>query len=148
MYVLETKKNKFKLQQKDALSNINGLLFGVKNKHYKISDQEIVSLIIYNKKLAHPIAKRQVEARYKKLIALLTELLVSDDDTGNCYNEALNQIEKFRQIIKNKYRDYLTKKELEEMGKQLALFQKEAKNRFLELQNALYINKGQRSSCK
>ena len=29
--------------------------------------------------------------------------------------EALNQIEKFRQIIKNKYRSFLTKKELEQM---------------------------------
>lgn len=66
------------------------------------------------------------------------ELLTSDDDTGESLREALNRIEKFRQEIKNKYRHFLKKKELEEMGKQLKLFQQEAQIRFIELQNAIY----------
>lgn len=148
MYTISQKKNKYKLQDKNALTHIEGFLFGTKNRSYKIAGQQVVSLTIYHKKLAHPIAKKQVDAKYKKLISLLTELLVSDDETGTCYREALNQIEKFRQIIKNKYRDYLNKKELEMMGKKLSMFQKEAKNRFMELQNSLSKSVGQRSSCK
>ena len=66
------------------------------------------------------------------------DLLTSDDDTGESLREALNRIEKFRQEIKNKYRHFLKRQELEEMGKQLKLFQKEAQVRFIELQNAIY----------
>lgn len=72
--------------------------------------------------------------KYRKLLALLTELLISDDDTGDTFREALNQIEKFRQEVKNKYRTYLTKKELEQMSKQLKVFQLEAQTRYIELQ--------------
>ncbi|MBR2246236.1 MAG: hypothetical protein IJ880_04290, partial [Bacilli bacterium] len=49
------------------------------------------------------------------------------------YMEALNQIERFRRQIKNKYRAFLTRKELEKMSKQLKLLQMEAKNRMLEI---------------
>lgn len=147
MYIMKKKKSKYKLQDKTELSKMTGFLFGSKNKSYKIAGEDVVSLTIYNKKLAHPIAKKQVDNKYKRIISLLTELLVSDDDTGECYKEALNQIEKFRQIIKNKYRNYLTKKELEVMGKNLAMFQKEAKNKFIELQNTL-SKSSKKSSCK
>lgn len=147
MYIIKETKNKYKFQDKKELSSINGLLFGVKNRSYKIAGQEVTSLMIYNKKLAYPIAKKQVHSKYTKLLSILTELLVSDDDSGETYKEALNQIEKFRQIIKNKYREYLTQKELELMGKNLAKFQKEAKNRFLELQNNL-SKASKKSSCK
>lgn len=147
MYVILEKKNKYKLKDKNFLNTINGFLFGSKNKGYKIAGEEVTSLTIYNKKLAHPIAKKQANHKYNRLLSLLTDLLVSDDDSGECYKEALNQIEKFRQIIKNRYRDYLTKKELEIMGKNLSMFQKEAKNRFMELQNTL-SKASKKSSCK
>ena len=74
--------------------------------------------------------------KYHKLIATLTELLVDDDDSGDSMREALNQIEKFRLEIKNKYRDYLKRKELELMSKQLVLLQKEANERLMEIRNS------------
>ncbi|MCI8347598.1 MAG: hypothetical protein HFJ12_06625 [Bacilli bacterium] len=147
MYIIRQKKNKYKLKDESQLNDMNGFLFGSKNKGYKIAGEEVTSLTIYNKKLASPIAKKQVDHKYGRLISLLTDLLVSDDDSGECYKEALNQIERFRQIIKNKYRDYLPKKELEVMGKNLSMFQKEAKNRFMELQNTL-SKSSRKSSCK
>ena len=70
------------------------------------------------------------------LINLLTDLLVSDDDSGDSYREALNQIEKFRMEIKNKYRRYLKKNELEKMSKQLMTLKKEATKKIIELQNS------------
>ena len=73
------------------------------------------------------------------MISFLTELLVTDDDNGDSYREALNQIEKFRLQIKNKYRDYLLSEELKLMAKQLGILQKEAKNQFVELQNSLMM---------
>lgn len=146
MYIIENKKNKYKLIDKKELKEIDGFPFG--RKSHKIAGQEIIGLVIYNKKLARPIVKKQVDKKYSKLILLLTDLLVSDDDSGESLVEALNQIEKFRQMIKNNYREYLTKKDLETMSKNLALIQKEAKNKVIELQNIFYEQNMTRSSCK
>lgn len=137
MYIITNKKNKYKLTDKNALDSINGFLFGGSRRVHKIKGQEISKLVIYNKKLAHPVVKKQVDKKYKKLIDMLTDLLISDDDTGRSQMQALNEIEKFRQIIKNKYREFLTKKDLEEMSKQLTIMQKTAKSKIVELQNFL-----------
>lgn len=145
MYVIENRKNKYKLIDKTEMKTIDGFPFG--NKSHKIAGQEIIKLVIYNKKLAYPIVKKQVDKKYKKLILLLTDLLVSDDDTGESLMEVLNQIEKFRQIIKNKYREYLTRKDLEVMSKNLTLIQKEAKNKIIEFQVSLNLENS-KSSCK
>ena len=41
----------------------------------------------------------------------------------------------FRQIVKNKYREFLNRKDLEEMSKKLTVMQKNAKSKIIELQN-------------
>lgn len=111
---------------------------GSAKKIYIIQKTKIKNIVVINSKLVHPLILKKVTKEYKKLISILMELLTSDDDTGESLQEALNRIEKFRQEIKNKYRHFLKKKELEEMGKQLKLFQKEAQIRFIELQNTFY----------
>lgn len=140
MYIIKNKKNKYKLTDKNALDSINGFLFGGSKRTYKIKGEEISKLIIYNKKLANPIVKKQVDKKYKKLIEMLTELLINDDDTGRNEMKALTEIEKFRQIVKNKYREFLTRKDLEEMSKKLTVMQKTAKSKIMELQNYLIEN--------
>ena len=111
-------------------------LMGVNNKTYKIKKYEVRNIKISNKKLANPLVTARVLKKYKELIIYLTELLVDDDDSGDTYREALNQIEKFRLEIKNKYRDFLLKKELEMMSKKLVILQKEANARLLEIHNS------------
>ncbi len=107
-------------------------------KIFLIEEERIKNIVIINTKLAYPLVEKKVKREYMRLITLLMDLLTSDDDTGESFKEALNRIEKFRQEIKNKYRHYLKRKELEEMGKQLKLFQKEASIRMMELQNLIY----------
>lgn len=117
---------------------IVGFPMGSPRKTFTISKTKVKNIIVLNNKLSHPIVAKKVSKEYQKLVSILMELLTSDDDTGESLREALNRIEKFRQEIKNKYRDFLKKKELEEMGNQLKVFQKEAQIRFVELQNAIY----------
>ena len=90
-----------------------------------------------SKKLAHPLIYKKVSKKYNRLIAILTELLISDDDSGESFREALNQIERFKVEIKSRYREYLKQKELEFMSKQLKALQKEATMRLYEL-NTFY----------
>ena len=111
-------------------------LMGTKNKAFKIAGNDVKNIKISNKRLANPLVTAKVLNKYKNLLYYLTELLTDDDDSGDSYREALNQIEKFRLIIKNKYRDFLKKKELEMMSKQLLILQKEANNKLLEIHNS------------
>lgn len=133
MYIVSKKfrlKKKFKI---NGISEIDGFPMGSKKKNFVIAGQDISDIKICSKKLAHPLVSDRVLKKYEKLISLLTKLLLSDDDTGESFNLILNEIEKFRQEIKNKYRYYLDKKELEYMAKQLMVIQKEAKNKYQEL---------------
>lgn len=144
--MFDIKKGKYNGKPLEEMT-LQGILFGVKDKIYVINKEKIINILIYNKDLGHSIAIKQVEKKWNKLISILPDLLVSDDEDGAGLREALNQIEKFRQIIKNKYRKYLYKKDLEKMSKRLLLFQKEAQNRLIELQNSKIFS-SYKSSCK
>lgn len=134
MYTVIAKKNMSKkLVDKNELIEFDGFLMASKNKTFKIGDTEVREIKVINKKLANPLAAKKVFKQYDKLIVLLTELMVDDDDSGDSLREALNQIEKFRLQIKNRYREYLEQKELLKMSKQLKLLQQEASKRLLEM---------------
>lgn len=148
MYSVDNKKkNKNKLVDKTELIELDGFMMGSKNKTYKIDGNEVKDIKVVDTKLATALVSKQVSKKYEKLINYLTELLVDDDDSGDTYREALNQIEKFRQEIKNKYRKYLKQKELEMMSKKLVILQKEANKRLFEVQDNIfrYENENRRS---
>lgn len=135
MYTINnTKKEKITL--KEELMNIDGFLMASKRKVFKINGAEIREIKVVNKKFANPLVYKKVLQKYNMLINILTDLLVSDDDSGDSYREVLNQIEKFRIEIKNKYRKYLKKNELEKMSKQLMTLKKEANKKIIELHNS------------
>lgn len=135
-------KNNGKLIDKMELIELTGFMMTSRSKVFKINGCDIKEIKVVNKKLANPLVSKKVLKKYNKLIAYLTELLIDDDDSGETFREALNQIEKFRLEIKIKYRNFLKQKELEMMSKQLMALQKAAKLRleeirasYLEMQN-------------
>ncbi len=140
MYTVLKRKKKFSQKYRVngiEIFSLDGFLMPTKKGKFVVHGQTIHRVKIINKQLAYPIVYQKVRKKYNRLISLLTELLVSDDSSGDCFREALNQIEKFRLEVKNKYRSYLKRKELEMMSKQLSTLQKQAKIEFLVLQNNL-----------
>lgn len=139
MYSVDNKaKNKNKLIDKTEIIELEGFMMGSRNKTFKIDGNEVRDIKVVDTKLASALVNKQVSKKYEKLINYLTELLVDDDDSGDSYREALNQIEKFRQEIKNKYRKFLKQKELEMMSKKLVILQKEATKKLYELRDNYY----------
>ena len=137
-YISNQKKKKFKVEEFN-FCDIQGFLMGSVNRTFKIDGANIRKIEVVDKKLAYPLVKKKVDKSYDKLILLLTELLVDDDDSGETCRIALNHIEKFRLEIKNKYRSYLKQQDLEKMSNQLKSLQREAKRKLLEI-NENYMN--------
>ncbi len=128
-----------KLKSIDGTIKINGYKLPSRKKYFKIEDTKVTNIIITNKRLAHPFISKIVRKKYEKLINSLTEILVSDDETGRSSMQVLNMIEKFKIEIKNKYRKYLRRKELSEMASKLKFIEKEAMKKQITLNN-FYMN--------
>lgn len=135
MYSVIKEKRKGKVVSKQVFNEFSGFVM-TSRKGFLIGNIRVKDLEIMNKKLANGVVTKQVLKKYNRLISLLTELLISDDESGDTFREALNQIEKFRLEVKNKYREFLKKKELEMMSKQLLLLKKEADKKLYEIQDA------------
>lgn len=102
---------------------------------------------IYNLDIQKVFISNKVYKKYLKLLRLVNFYLTSDDDTGTAYHEALNEIEKFRQLVKNKYRSYLLEQTLKEMSLELKKKVMDAKKRLIvmEAKNYDYVNENKRS---
>ena len=119
-----------------------GFVLKSQKKSFTIEGQKIRAIKVKDKKMANPLAFRKVNKKYQKLISFATDLLVSEDDEeGSSYEEVLNLIEKFRLEIKNKYREFLTKGELERMSKQLKVLQKQAKEKLELMHYSMEVKK-------
>lgn len=136
MYSINNRKNKGILN-----SNIeDGLNICSKKKKHIINGTEINKISVQDPTLATPIATEIALKKYNKLVEYITNILIDDnddEDPGESIREALNHIEKFRLEIKNKYRDFLKRKELEIMSKQLTLLKKELENKLIEIRENL-----------
>ena len=127
-------KDKFNIGIVDGVQiiNLTGLELSSKGG-FKIGNEKIINIKVIDKDMAHILAYSKVLYVYEKLIKKLTGLVTSDDESGGDFREALNQIERFRLVIKNRYRAYLKQQELESMSKQLAFLKKTAQERIDEI---------------
>ena len=145
MYIISKHSSVGNLLDLDKLSNLVSFPMESSKKEFKINGSKITKIEICNKKMVHPLVSKKVQKKYNNLIKLLTDLLVDDDDSGDTFREALNQIERFRIMIKNKYRSFLSKEEIEEMSKKLLILQKEAKKRLMDVHENMEILNNLRS---
>ncbi len=106
-----------------------------------------IKVSIYNLDIQKIFITNKVYRKYLKLLKLVNFYLTSDDDTGTAYSEALNEIERFRQLVKNKYRAYLLDETLKEMSLELTKKVKAAKRRliYIETRTYDYTNENKRS---
>ncbi len=122
----------------------DGILDLGKNLIIKSND---IKVSIYNLDIQKVFISNKVYHKYLKLLKLVNFYLNSDDDTGTAYSEALNEIERFRQLVKNKYRAYLLEETLKEMSIELTKKVKDAKRRliFVETRTYDYTNENKHS---
>ncbi len=147
MYKIDNKKRKTnKIINKIDFVNLDGFVMPSKNKYFIINSERIKDIKIVDDKLMQKMISKKVIRIYQRLIKELTNLLIEEnDDEGQAMRQILDKIEKFRQEIKFKYKSYLKKKDLELMGKQLKMFQNEAKKRYESMYEYNYAERISRS---
>ncbi len=101
----------------------NTILYIIKKKTYKIN--------LIDKKITKTYITKLVNHKFNKLILNLMDLLLNDDDDSD--RLILDEIEKFRLLIKNKYREFLTQKDLEKMSCKFKLIKKEINNKKIKM---------------
>lgn len=94
---------------------------------------DVNKMILIQPTLIEKLVHKKIDKHFKRLLMLVTMLLETDDETGTALKEALNEIEKFRIEIKNKYREYMTKEELHIMAKKLTILKEEVNQRLMVL---------------
>lgn len=138
MYSISNRKyiNKGRLLDKTDVLDIGGFLVATKHKVFQVQGNPVRKIRVISKDLAHPLVHEVVTRKYDQLISILAELMVEEDDDGETCREALNQIERFRIQVKNKYRYYIRKQELEKMSRKLSKIQKSLQMKLFMIQNS------------
>ncbi len=114
---------------------VDGYMLKSRSNSFTVLKTSVCNIRVINREFIHNLVKKKVDIRFENLMEKLVLLLISDDDTGESARLILDRIERFRQEIKNKYKMYLAKKELDEMAKQLVHLQKEAKMKMILIAN-------------
>ena len=96
--------------------------------------KEKINIHVVDYIIKKEVTKRQLVKRYEKLIKFITFYLANDDDSGVAYQEALNEINKYKQIIRNKYRKYIKKNNIERIEKELAKYEELLKRKLMYLE--------------
>ena len=75
------------------------------------------------------IIKKEITKRQ-----LVTFYLANDDGSGVAYQEALNEITRYREIIRNKYRKFIKETNIEKIENELAKYETLIKRKLMYLE--------------
>lgn len=108
---------------------IDGCKFTPKN-NIKFQDAINVNrMILISPTLIEKMVDKKAKKRFDYLINLLAIVLDEDDETGESLRHALNECERFRREIINKYQKYLSEEKEELLENKLAILEDELKLR-------------------
>ena len=115
-----------------TIIDLDGFLMKSK-KGLKIQNQIINNIRVVNTSLANIPVEYELLKKSEKLTSKLIDLIADDEGTGESCREALNQIEKFRQELRNRYRNYVNETTLMNIENILKKLKKDAEKRIIEV---------------
>lgn len=115
---------KIKIDNSYDMSFKNKIDGGICIKKINLIDQNFIDKTI----------NKRINKRFKSLLELIASICESDEDPGSGLKFALDETERFKREMINKYNHLLNKKELELIDKKIKLIEKEVKNRLYEQQ--------------
>ena len=98
----------------------------------KKKDKERLGIIkFYNDKIINRVIQRSIDNRFKKLLELIASLEESDSDPSQGLIFCLDETNKFKREMVNKYNKFLKKNQIEFINKKIELIEKEVKNKII-----------------
>lgn len=110
--------------------NINGVSFSPKNKKIDSDMINVSKVVVINPSLIEKLIDKKCNKQLERIIKLLTTLYNDTDGDGDTnLGFVLNEIEKFRQLIDSKYKEYMKAEKYKTLKKKLDIIDQEVKLR-------------------
>ena len=101
------------------------------NMTKKNNDERIGVIKFYDENIISGVIKRSIDNRFKKILELIASIEESDEDPSDAYLFCLDEAERFKREMINKYNKFLKKTQLEFMNKKIELIEKDIKNKLI-----------------
>lgn len=130
----------------DKLDGYN--LKAKENAHFQDAI-DVSRMIIIQPSFIDKIATKKLNAKFDKLINMMSVVcdMEESDASGECYHLALDEVNKLKMELINKYKKYISAEKLELMQKKIEILEDELKLRIEVLHNSISEknnNKGHR----
>ena len=105
-------------------NNFTGFNMTSKNKNIKLKDAiNVNKMIIINPSFVEKLVNKKINTRMKKLIDILASIYENpdDEDPAGSLMMALNEVERFKREMINKYMEYMTKEQQRLLEKKIQI---------------------------
>ncbi len=127
-YALNKREKKFELVS--FPESIEGLEIVPKNKKGE-SPFEIKNITLVDNKLIKSFIMQMINKKFDKLVKLMNKVL-SEEDAGSDAQIALDEVQKLKSMLINKYKEHLIEKQYKELLSKIILMEEEFKIRYNE----------------
>ncbi len=126
-YILNKKEVSFKIVE--FPETIEGLDVSMQSKPEE-STIKIKDMILVDKKLVKSFVIQRINKKFEKLIKLMNKSLEEDDDSDEGAKMALDEIQKMKSMIINKYKIHMAEKQYKDLLTKLIIMEEEFKIRY------------------
>ncbi|MBQ8891943.1 MAG: hypothetical protein IJ068_03655 [Bacilli bacterium] len=125
-YLIIKEKNKKEVMYFEY-DKLNGFNMTSKNKNIKLKDAiNVNKMVIINPSFIEKLINKKINSKIKKLVDLIGTIYESDDDDpAGSLMQALNEVEKFKREMINKYLNYMTKEQINLLEKKIGILETE-----------------------
>ena len=120
---------------------VDGYSLNSKNKNIKLKDAiNVNKMVIINPGFIEKLINKKINIKIRKLVDLIANIYDSDDeDPSGALMESLNEVEKFKREMINKYINYMTKEQVEILEKKVQILETEVFNYAYRLNENYYM---------
>jgi hypothetical protein len=140
-YIIEKNSEKMKLMRHDI--NLVGLDVTPKN-HYKKAHINAKKVVIADPKLCESYIKQRINKKIDKVIEFMVKLLNNDDSSDEDVGMVLDETNKLKGIIINKYKEHMKASDYKAILTKLLVIEEEFKKNYNQklftnyIQNSIY----------
>lgn len=129
---LLVKNGKFLFTKNLDFTKLDGFKFKPRNR-IEYSSIEVNKVVMFNPSFTETILKKKIRNRLELYLRFIISLIDQDDDDTDISNlrAALNDLTRYKEMVKNKYLAYLDKRYAEILMKKMELLEQELKSKIV-----------------